>query len=67
MLWMILAVAALATLGILFAAVYFADALTGGRRTRVQGTPADLGLRYEEVQFLTADRLTLRGWFLESP
>ena len=37
------------------------------KRHRVQGTPADLGLRYEEVQFLTADRLTLRGWFMESP
>jgi len=67
MLWMILALVALATFGFLFVAVYFADAFTGGRRTRVQGTPADLGMRYEEVQFLTADRLTLRGWFLESP
>ncbi|MCK9495934.1 MAG: alpha/beta hydrolase [Dehalococcoidia bacterium] len=67
MLWMILALVALATFGLLFVAVYFADAFTGGRRTRVQGTPADLGMRYEEVQFLTADRLTLRGWFLESP
>ncbi|MEX1022314.1 MAG: alpha/beta fold hydrolase [Dehalococcoidia bacterium] len=67
MVWIFIAVAALVALVILFAAVYLADALTGGRRTRVQGTPADLGLRYEEVQFLTADRLTLRGWFLESP
>lgn len=47
--------------------VYLADDLTRCRRRRVQGSPADLGLRYEEAQFLTADRLTLRGWFLESP
>ena len=67
MIWIIAAVAVLATLAAVFAAVYLADALTGGRRVRVQGTPADLGLRYEEVQFLTADRLTLRGWFIESP
>ena len=52
--------------GALFAAFYLADGMTRSKRHRVQGTPADLGLRYEEVQFLTADRLTLRGWFLES-
>ena len=64
-----LAVLALATccLGVLFLGFYFADLMTRSKRHRVQGTPADLGLRYEEVQFLTADRLTLRGWFLESP
>ena len=67
MLWMILALVAVVASFLLFAAVYVADSLTGGRRTRVQGTPADLGLRYEEVQFLTADRLTLRGWFMEAP
>lgn len=48
-------------------AVYLADDLTRCRRRRVQGSPADLGLRYEEAQFLTADRLTLRGWFMDSP
>ncbi len=53
--------------GALFFACYLADGMTRSKRHRVQGTPADLGLRYEEVQFLTADRLTLRGWFLESP
>jgi len=60
---------ALATLalGVLFGAFYIADGMTRSKRHRVQGTPADLGLRYEEVQFLTSDRLTLRGWFLESP
>ena len=67
MLWFSLI--ALAALGCatLFTAVYLADGMTRSKRHRVQGTPADLGLRYEEVQFLTADRLTLRGWFLESP
>jgi len=67
MLWVVVALASLATLGLLFAALYVADSLTGGRRMRVQGTPADLGVRYEEVQFLTADRLTLRGWFMAAP
>ncbi|MFA7248393.1 MAG: alpha/beta fold hydrolase [Dehalococcoidia bacterium] len=62
----IVAVAALSTC-VAFSAFYLADAMTRSKRHRVQGTPADLGLRYEEVQFLTADRLTLRGWFLESP
>ena len=67
MVWMIVALACVAALVVLFAAVYVADALSGGRRVRVQGTPADVGLRYEEIQFLTADRLTLRGWFMEAP
>jgi uncharacterized protein len=67
MLWGFLALAALGAAGLLFVAVYLADAITGGRRMRVQGTPADVSLRYEEVQFLTADRLTLRGWFMEAP
>ena len=64
---MIAATAVLVVLGACAAAVYLADDLTRCRRRRVQGSPADLGLRYEEAQFLTADRLTLRGWFLESP
>jgi pimeloyl-ACP methyl ester carboxylesterase len=29
-------------------------------------TPADLGLDYEEVSFLTGDSLTLRGWYIPS-
>lgn len=64
---MIAALAVLALLGVCASTVYLADDLTRCRRRRVQGSPADLGLRYEEAQFLTADRLTLRGWFLESP
>ncbi len=44
-----------------------AETFTRSKRRRVHGTPADLGLRYEEIQFLTADRLVLRGWFLDSP
>ncbi len=64
---MIVALATLALVGACAAAVYLANDLTRCRRRRVQGSPADLGLRYEEAQFLTADRLTLRGWFLESP
>lgn len=66
-LWLGLAVAAGMLLSAGIAAVYLADSFTRSRRTRVQGTPADLGLRYEEIQFLTADRLTLRGWFLDAP
>ena len=49
------------------AAFYLADTFTRAKRRRVQGTPADLGLRYEDIQFLTADRLVLGGWFTESP
>ena len=48
-------------------AIYFADLFTHSKRRRVQGTPADLGLRFQDVQFLASDQLTLNGWFLESP
>jgi dipeptidyl aminopeptidase/acylaminoacyl peptidase len=30
-------------------------------------TPKDLGLRYEEVSFLTQDKVTLRGWLVRHP
>ncbi len=49
------------------AAVVLADAMTRARRRRVEGTPADLGLRYEDVMFTTKDRVILQGWYLESP
>jgi len=29
-------------------------------------TPADLGLEYEQVSFVTSDGLTLRGWYIPS-
>ncbi len=58
---------ALLALGHLVAALYLANRITRSPRSRVRGTPADAGLRYEEVQFRTADRLALRGWFIESP
>ncbi|MEX2446865.1 MAG: alpha/beta fold hydrolase [Dehalococcoidia bacterium] len=67
MLWLSLFVVLALAAGVTFSAVYLADQLTRAKRHRVQGTPSDVGLQYEEVQFLTADRLTLRGWFMESP
>ena len=67
LMWLTVVAAAMLCVGVTFFACYLADGMTRSKRHRVQGTPADLGLRYEEVQFLTGDRLTLRGWFLESP
>jgi fermentation-respiration switch protein FrsA (DUF1100 family) len=49
------------------AAAVLADAMTRARRRRVEGTPADLGLRYEDVMFTATDGVTLQGWYLESP
>ena len=62
-----LAILLVVALAYVVTAVYFADLFTRSKRRRVQGTPADLGLRFQDVQFLTADQLTLAGWFLESP
>lgn len=61
---MALLVVVLAYLGV---ALYFAELFTRSKRRRVQGTPEDVGIRYQDVQFLTADRMTLNGWFQESP
>ena len=63
----VFAVLLIGVLGYVGVAVYFADLFTRSKRRRVQGTPADLGLRFQDVQFLTSDHLTLNGWFLESP
>lgn len=59
-----LLIGVLAYLGV---ALYFAELFTRSKRTRVQGTPEDLDIRFQDVQFLTADRTTLTGWFQESP
>ena len=58
---------AFVALGHFVAALYLANLFTRSPRRRVRGTPADAGLRYEEVQFHAADRVALRGWFIESP
>lgn len=50
----------------LAASVILAEQLTRTRRRRVRGTPADIGLRAEEIQFLSTDGLILRGWFVLS-
>ena len=62
-----LALSLLALVGYVAAALYLAEALTRPKRWRVEGTPADLLLRHEEVEFPAADGLKLRGWYLESP
>ena len=49
------------------AALYVAELLTRSRRRRVEGTPGDLGFRYEELQFRCRDDVLLRGWFVDSP
>jgi len=66
LIWVVLA---LLLIGVLAAAtaVYLADHLTHSKRRRVEGTPGDLGLRYDDVQFEAADGVSLRGWYLESP
>ncbi len=49
------------------AALYVADLITRSPRRRVEGTPGDLGLRYQEIQFRCRDDVLLRGWFMDSP
>jgi fermentation-respiration switch protein FrsA (DUF1100 family) len=65
--WVVLSLVAVSALGFAIAALYTADLFTRPKRRRVQGTPAEHGLRYDEVQFRSPDLIVLRGWFLESP
>lgn len=65
--WVILGAAALGVFGFAIASLYCADLFTRPKRSRVQGTPAEHDLRYDEVQFRSPDLVVLRGWFLESP
>jgi uncharacterized protein len=67
MLWLAFTGLLLVATATLVVAFSLADKMTRSKRHRVQGTPADHALRYEEVQILTSDRLTLRGWFMDSP
>ena len=67
MVWLAVAGIVLLLVAHVVAAVILSSAFTRARRRRVEGTPGDLGLRYEEVQFSSADGIALLGWWLESP
>lgn len=66
-LWASIAVVLLLLAAHMIAAFVLADAMTRAHRRRVEGTPADLDLRYEDVMFKTSDGVNLHGWYLESP
>ena len=62
------------TMAVLLFAAYFAvssivaDRLSHPRRVAVAGTPAELGMQYEDVQFnSTGDNIPLKGWYIDSP
>ena len=67
LLWVALVVLIVALVAHVSAAFVLADTMTRARRRRVEGTPADLGLRYEDVMFTSGDGVVLQGWYLESP
>lgn len=60
------AIAGALLLAWLLAAYYLAETLTRTKRGRVEGNPADLLLRHDEVEFLAADGVSTRGWYLAS-
>jgi uncharacterized protein len=52
-------------IGYLALCAYLATRVTLATRQPVEGTPADLGLRYESAEFAsTGDGIPLRGWYL---
>ncbi len=48
-------------------AAFFAHRLIRPARQRLWGTPGDLGLAYEDVQFPAKDGVRLSGWFIPAP
>lgn len=48
-------------------AFYFSRMLVAPPRQRLWGTPGDIGLAYDEVQFPAQDGLRLSGWFVPAP
>jgi fermentation-respiration switch protein FrsA (DUF1100 family) len=67
MLWVVAVALSALLIAHVVAAAILSSAFTKARRRRVEGSPADLGLRYDEVQFTSADGIALLGWYLESP
>ncbi|MEA2574602.1 MAG: uncharacterized protein QOH93_1900, partial [Chloroflexia bacterium] len=62
------------TVVVLMLAGYFgvsgvvADKLSHPTRKAVVGTPAEHGMKYEDVQFnSTVDNIQLKGWYIDSP
>ena len=43
---------------------YYAKALTKAGSWPITGTPADLGLVYEDVTLITSDGLKISGWYI---
>ncbi len=63
----VIAIAGVGLLACILAACYLAETLTRTKRWRVAGNPADLSLRHDEIEFLAADGVCNRGWYMESP
>jgi fermentation-respiration switch protein FrsA (DUF1100 family) len=66
--WLIsalLVISALLTSGYAGVSIYTASQLIYAPQVAPKGTPADAGLAYKEVTFMSrVDHLTLRGWFI---
>jgi hypothetical protein len=64
MLWSLMYTAAAVYLALLLGLFVFQARLIYLPRRVLVATPTELGLRYEDVYFQTADGLTLHGWFV---
>jgi len=65
--WLKLGLAIIVALAIAFLAIsgFLGRSMTKVERVPIEGSPALLGLRYEDVSFSSrADELTLHGWYL---
>lgn len=64
LLWVLIPLIVVVAGVILGISVYGASSLTQFERVPIHKTPADYGLEYVGISFLSRDGLTLRGWWL---
>ncbi|MFQ5790604.1 MAG: alpha/beta hydrolase [Acidobacteriota bacterium] len=62
--WRLLRLLVLAYLGVTVAALLFEEKLIYFPYRKIELTPADLGLRFEEARFVSEDGVRLHGWWL---
>ncbi len=66
--WVGLMLITLAVITYVGISAYVAEKLSHPTRKALSSTPAQYGLKYEDVQFnSTGDNIPLKGWFIDSP
>jgi pimeloyl-ACP methyl ester carboxylesterase len=65
--WMVILLAILLAAAVLVVAAFFSGIVLHSRRHPIVRTPQEYGMPYQDVEFKSADGLTLRGWLIPAP